>query len=674
MQFLYSNQNERATKRRGIHSDDSGNNSPAHYDTPYGRPLTSGPPSTASSRSSSQAPAKPIPTAAPPATTPNIPTNSSDPADDLDHPYRHQYGHDTVISSFGDPSPDHIVVPDQEAMDYSDEGESDGELPIDLEQEESRKGKPLTSAEREQMIKINKLREKKATEKAQRCEAARQVRFTDSPGRVPDLWGITTVGGERERDNGLRNMLLHVFYHSPHSNCVYIGTMAQQARRFETSPSSGPYQPEPTSPIYRAAKRGLPRTIREAKSLISVLRNTGSQSRTSPSEHHRAEAFLLLDELFKIAQRVEPDHLDRVMAWLISDQGRFDPKRDRNLVDSRELERQLFYRDQSASTRWRGLKHPSMSDVMNIDQYAAYLIGQCHPGSPSYIPGVAINYMLQVYRPSVFGAALSQLLVICKDPAERTNFVRILAILAALPNKYRELIHEVTTRAQQTFTPRTHKFPIGIKPLMINPTNVRPYGFEFVVDVLMCNGISPEWIDHLYSWGILTLDYLFREELLPIEQLIEIDNERIERLTRFGIPNLCPQLPQGWRHPTKDDLLQIHLSFELLHSRSHQDPRKAPYWVKAGIAFPFRDLPHRRTTAIPSSTDSIPMDITADKTPADKTTSMNWANEVEAHLERTQPQDETPRARTSTAPPVDRPDSPTKATPAGSLSLTALKK
>ncbi|KAJ3564200.1 hypothetical protein NP233_g8447 [Leucocoprinus birnbaumii] len=207
----------------------------------------------------------------------------------------------------------------------------------------------------------------------------------------------------------------------------------------------------------------------------------------------------------------------------------------------------------------------------------------------------------------------------------------------------------------------------------------RPIMEELAEALPICGGpytylISPKWIDHLYSWGILTLNYLFYKELLPIEQILEIDNKCIEQLTCFGISNLCPQLPQGWRHPTKDDLLQIHLSFELLHSHSCQDSRKAPYWVKAGIAFPFHDLSHCCTTAIPSSTDSIPMDITTDQIPADKTTSTNWANKVEAHLESMQPQDKTLQAHMSTAPPTDRPDSPTKATPTGLLSLTVLKK
>ncbi len=82
-----------------------------------------------------------------------------------------------------------------------------------------------------------------------------------------------------------------------------------------------------------------------------------------------------------------------------------------------------------------------------------------------------------------------------------------------------------------------------------------------VIDILIDNRIPPEWVDHGYPYRLAYLNHLITARFQH-DDLRLIDNERIARLANFGTPAGILQW-SGWRHPTREEIKHIHVSFDL---------------------------------------------------------------------------------------------------------------
>ena len=407
----------------------------------------------------------------------------------------------------------------------------------------------------------------------------------------------TTAGvGRDERDNSMRHMLSLGAYHSPASNRVYVGRSAEEAYMWERMKKTeySPFDGKLGNEVYTQAPRGLPMTEYEVEALIGVM----EQRRRSDWE--RVEAFLLLRELRRIAERVQPRYWDGAMERLMS--SRFSETYGSRLPRG-ELQAALTFR-QTFEHRAPNTVSPTAAMLMAIDEHARFLLMNGRPGSANWTAGVAFDYAFRVGRRSVFGYALSRLL----SPADRQLakvFRRFFALAMALPRRYREAVVE-HNRAQpdQRYEPQQGP-SFRLRRTRIDPNRVSNYGIQDIMDVLIDNRVPIEWVDHAYPYGVIYLNAHYGGSGLAASSLDAIDDERLARLERYGSPAAIPEW-DGWFEPT---LAEVRTVLGTVENEQRLDPTLAGLqsvnWLLVGEDGRVARL-NRRPTSSAAYTPALP--------------------------------------------------------------------
>ena len=424
----------------------------------------------------------------------------------------------------------------------------------------------------------------------------RVVHRTIEDRRIPQFWGARIGDGreEVERDNHLRNMLSRHTYVSRETNTVYVGRTATEASRIEIQSRRIFYPPR--GQIYARATRGIPLDPAEVRRLRTVVGSAG-YGKKGTSIRERAEAYLLLRELYQVAQRVIPEYRDRAMEEILAP-GVFNPNQPPQGAEEFMLN-PCITRDPQLTAEHRGMSAqlPPPSEALNIDAYGLHLLLHGRPGGVNPVAGIVIDYALRVHRRSVFGYVLTRAL----SPAGRESsptFRRILASVFALPRRYREAIVEYNRQSPIPFGPQ--QGPIyQLNRARIDPMRYHNLTQQDVINVLLDNRIPPEWIDHAYMYGVNLINAHYTGGTMARALLEEVDHERLARIRAYGVP---PPIEawDGWRHPSAGDVTRLHLIMENEELRPPQRNREAPSyrrgfeapaWVRVGES----GLPHYLT-------------------------------------------------------------------------------
>ncbi|KAG6880761.1 hypothetical protein C0995_004532, partial [Termitomyces sp. Mi166 len=70
--------------------------------------------------------------------------------------------------------------------------------------------------------------------------------------------------------------------------------------------------------------------------------------------------------------------------------------------------------------------------------------------------------------------------------------------------------------------------------------------------ILLHNQIPLDWVDHVYTYGVVYLEQQFHNPTMSLDIFHKIDDEHHQRLLRYGTPPAIPQW-DGWREISKDD-------------------------------------------------------------------------------------------------------------------------
>ncbi|KAG6871179.1 hypothetical protein C0995_007515 [Termitomyces sp. Mi166 len=190
--------------------------------------------------------------------------------------------------------------------DESNYGES-----LSMHKRESEEGESV--AQRFQHVQYNKKLAAKKARKA-KAEAALQHRaINDFSGCIPDglevkVWGPLNV----ERLNScFRGALSNCVYYSVHNNTIFVGADANQAAAFEYSAHQRAKMP--ASLVYKFVLHGFPHTPYELEQLYKHYANKHAP------HHDRVVAYLLINELLLVVQKLDESLLDRMMQALLYD-------------------------------------------------------------------------------------------------------------------------------------------------------------------------------------------------------------------------------------------------------------------------------------------------------------------------------------------------------------------
>ncbi|KAG6882190.1 hypothetical protein C0995_015496 [Termitomyces sp. Mi166 len=80
----------------------------------------------------------------------------------------------------------------------------------------------------------------------------------------------------------------------------------------------------------------------------------------------------------------------------------------------------------------------------------------------------------------------------------------------------------------------------------------RNFSDDDALHVLLHNRIPLDWVDHAYTYGVVYLEQQFHSPTMSLNIFREVDNERIERLSRYGTPSTILHW-DGWREMMEDN-------------------------------------------------------------------------------------------------------------------------
>ncbi|KAG6870362.1 hypothetical protein C0995_013526, partial [Termitomyces sp. Mi166 len=170
-----------------------------------------------------------------------------------------------------------------------------------------------SGSQRRGSLQYNK---KLATKKANKAkaEAALQHRaINDFSGHIPDGLGVKVWGPLDVEQLNLcfTGALSDCVYYSVHNNTIFVGADANWAVAFEYS--SRQRAKMPASLVYKFVPRSFPRTPYELEQLYKHYANKHAPHR------NRVVAYLLINELLLVAQKLDKSLLDKMMQALLYD-------------------------------------------------------------------------------------------------------------------------------------------------------------------------------------------------------------------------------------------------------------------------------------------------------------------------------------------------------------------
>ncbi|KAG6896367.1 hypothetical protein C0995_011506 [Termitomyces sp. Mi166 len=185
--------------------------------------------------------------------------------------------------------------------DKSDYSESSSKHKQESEEEES-------VAQRFQRMQYNKKLAAKKASKA-KAEAALQHRaINDFSGHIPNGLGVKVWGplDVEWLNSCFTGALSNCVYYSVHNNAIFVGANANQAAAFEYS--SHQQAKMPASLVYKFALHSFPRTPYELERLYKHYANKHAP------HHDQVVAYLLMNELLLVAQKLDESLLDKTIA------------------------------------------------------------------------------------------------------------------------------------------------------------------------------------------------------------------------------------------------------------------------------------------------------------------------------------------------------------------------
>ena len=282
-----------------------------------------------------------------------------------------------------------------------------------------------------------------------------------------------------------------------------------------------------------------------------------------------------------------PEHRDLAMREVVAD-GIFEGDRDRPFPAGHELynrptpppiPERLLSRNRNNNTRGAGISPPPPEEAFNIERHAQFMLLHGRPGSRNIFSGILMDRAFRVEYRTVWGYMLATAISPPTNHA-RSNMMRLLAAVIALPNRYREHIARRNAERGVEFAPVSARaIEVAITRMSYGEDASPNMTIDEVMDTLMLNGIPPEWIDHAYPWGFHWVDQHYHGLVMHTEFFHQLDDERLGRLDQWGTPPAIPDW-SGWYHPSADDLARLRVivaAEEASGLFSVRDPRWVPY-------------------------------------------------------------------------------------------------
>ncbi|KAG6870951.1 hypothetical protein C0995_009447 [Termitomyces sp. Mi166 len=274
--------------------------------------------------------------------------------------------------------------------DKSDYGELLSEHERELEEEES-------AAQCFQHMQYNKKLAAKKANKA-KAEAALQHRaINDFSGHIPDGLGVKVWGplDVEQLNSCFIGALSDCVYYSVHNNTIFVRANANQAAAFEYS--SWQRAKMPASVVYKFVPRSFPHTPYELEQLYKHYTNEHAP------HHDRVVAYLLINKLLLVAQKLNKSLLNKTMWTLLHDpmyrdlQSPIWGDEDKDFIIPQHILTCFMHVKEDRTIALRVMHALDPSQLFDLEQIAQYALIFGWPGLENTWQGIAFDFAYRMH-------------------------------------------------------------------------------------------------------------------------------------------------------------------------------------------------------------------------------------------------------------------------------------
>ncbi|KAG6883594.1 hypothetical protein C0995_012004 [Termitomyces sp. Mi166 len=193
---------------------------------------------------------------------------------------------------------------------------------------------------------------------------------------------------------------------------------------------------------------------------------------------------------------------------------------------------------------------PDPAHPFDLEQVAQYVLIFGWPGMENTWQGIAFDYAFRMHWQTLFRFALCWAL--CANSTAKSSVVRRLALVMAWPGMYHEAVASYNAAFLERPLVAQYRSHLNILQVHVPDDQAHNFSDNDTLCVLLHNHIPLDCVDHAYTYGVVYLEQQFHNPMMSMDIFKDVDNKRIERLSRYGTPSAILQW-DGWREMTEDD-------------------------------------------------------------------------------------------------------------------------
>ncbi|KAG6870624.1 hypothetical protein C0995_011667 [Termitomyces sp. Mi166 len=210
---------------------------------------------------------------------------------------------------------------------------------------------------------------------------------------------------------------------------------------------------------------------------------------------------------------------------------------------------------------------PDPAHPFDLEQVAQYTLIFGWPGLENTWQGITFNYAFRMHWQTLFRFALCQAL--CANSAAKSSVVRRLVLVMAWPRMYHEAVALYNAAFLEQLLVAQYRSHLNILQVHVPDDQACNFLDDNALHILLHNHILLDWVDHAYTYGMVYLEQQFHNPTMSMDIFKDVDNERIEHVSRYGTSPAILQW-DGWREMTEDD------HYRLMFKRNEKHLLPAP--------------------------------------------------------------------------------------------------
>ncbi|KAG6869931.1 hypothetical protein C0995_016177 [Termitomyces sp. Mi166 len=217
---------------------------------------------------------------------------------------------------------------------------------------------------------------------------------------------------------------------------------------------------------------------------------------------------------------------------------------DKDFVVPRHIPMCFMHVKEDEMTALHIMRALDPSQPFDLKQIAQYALIFGWLGLENTWQGITFDFAYRMHWQTLFGFTLCRAL--CTTSAAKPMVVRQLALVMVRPGMYWEAIASYNAAFLDQLMVAQYRSHLNLIQVHVLDKMAQNFLDNNALRILLHNQILLDWVDHAYTYGVVYLEQQFHNPMMSLDIFHEIDDERHQRLLRYGTPPSPRYSSMGW--------------------------------------------------------------------------------------------------------------------------------